>query len=136
MGSVFVYSNAILSLLVQIVFDKDNTDAFMPASCRQISKVGTFQNIITRIIENCQDFVIAGDSLKTAVFHMMIQKVFDEQINRRLLAGELHRRTKFVQGVSFPGCSYGKLFEIAAILKKSFAEHFLMKRSYTGCQKW
>ena len=63
----------------------------MPASCRQFGKADTFQKIITRIIENCQDFVIAGDILKTVVFHLMIQKVFDERINRKLAAGELHR---------------------------------------------
>ena len=63
----------------------------MPASCRQISKAGAFENLSTKIIEYCQDFVIARDKLKTAVFHSMIQKVFDEPINRRLLAWEIQR---------------------------------------------
>ena len=118
MGNVFVYSNAIFSSLLQIVFDKYNTDAFLPAKRPQISKAGTFQDIMTRTIEYCQDFVIARGSFKTTVFHLMIQKVFDEQINRRLLAEELHMGSKFVQAVRFPGCSFEKLFEITAILKK------------------
>ena len=120
MGNVFVYSIAILSLLVQSAFDKNNTDAIMPASCPQVSKAGTLQNLITRIIQNCQDFAIARDSSKTAVFRLMIQKVFDQRINRRLLAGELHRWTKFVQGVKIPECYCGKLVKITAILKKNF----------------
>ena len=116
MGWYFVYSNTILSFLVQIVFDKNNTDCFNPTSCSQTSSASTFQNLFTRIIEYCQDLVTARGSFKTTVFRLMIQNVFDERNNKWMVG--LHSWTKLRQGVRILRRCCGPVFEINAVREK------------------